>query len=197
MSMKEKRENSSGKRGLGWRLAVWRTAVFLLLLPLVAMQFTEEVQWTLLDFVVFGAMLAGACGAYELAARASGNGVYRTAAGVAVMAAFILVWLSLGVGIIGRDGDPANLMVFGVLAVGIVGAVIARLQAHGMAVVMFAMALSQALVAAIALIAGLGRPWSGPAEIMLLNGFFIVLFTGSALLFRKAAQEQTHPNPTR
>jgi hypothetical protein len=99
----------------------------------------------------------------------------------------ILVWLSLGVGIIGADGDPANLMYFGVLAVGVVGAIIARLQPHGMARALFAMALAQALVAAIALIAGLGLPWSGSAEILLLNGFFIALFGGSAWLFRRSA----------
>jgi O-antigen/teichoic acid export membrane protein len=114
--------------------------------------------------------------------------VYRSAIGVALAAAFILVWLSLGVGIIGKDGDPANLMYFGVLAVGIIGAIIARLQPHGMARALFATALAQALVAAIALIAGLGLPWSGPAEILVLNGFFIALFVGSAWLFWRTAR---------
>lgn len=113
---------------------------------------------------------------------------YRAAIGLMLAAAFILVWLSLGVGIIGRDGDPANLMYFGVLAVGIIGAIIARLQPHGMARALIAMALAQALVAAIALIAGLGLPWSGPAEILLLNGFFVALFTGAAWLFWRAAR---------
>lgn len=112
---------------------------------------------------------------------------YRTALGMAVAAALILVWLSLGVGIIGKDGDPANLMYVGVLAVGIIGTILARLQARGMARALFTMALAQALVAAIALIAGLGLPWSGPAEILLLNGFFVALFIGSAWLFRRAA----------
>jgi hypothetical protein len=55
--------------------------------------------------------------------------MYRSAIGVALAAAFILVWLSLGVGIIGKDGDPANLMYFGVLAVGIVGAKLISIQA--------------------------------------------------------------------
>jgi hypothetical protein len=113
---------------------------------------------------------------------------YRSAIGVALAAAFILVWLSLGVGIIGKDGDPANLMYFGVLAVGIIGAIIARLQPPGMARALSATALAQALVAAIALIAGLGLPWSEPAELLLLNGFFIALFAGSAWLFRRAAR---------
>ncbi len=112
---------------------------------------------------------------------------YRAAIVVTLAASLMLVWLSLGVGIIGQDGDPANVMYFGVLAVGIAGAVIARFQPRGMAHALVAMALSQALVTVIALGAGLGLPWSGPAEILLLNGFFIALFVGSAWLFRRSA----------
>ncbi len=121
------------------------------------------------------------------------NIAYRFAAGVALTAALLLVWLSLGVGIIGRDGDPANMMYFGVLAVGIIGTFIARLRPRGMARALFAMALAQTLVALIALIGGLGRPWSGPLELSLLNGFFVALFTGSAWLFRRAAQRRPEP----
>src|ERR687895_135885 len=96
---------------------------------------------------------------------------YRFAVGVALAAAFILVWLSLGVGII--------------------GALIARFRPHGMARALFATALAQALVAVIALIFGLGLPWSPLVEILALNGFFVALFVGSAMLFRHAGREQT------
>jgi len=116
---------------------------------------------------------------------------YRVAVGVALAAAFMLVWLSLGVGIIGADGDPANLMYFGVLAVGIIGAIIARFRPRGMDRALFAMALAQASVAVIALIFGLGLPWSPPVEILALNGFFVALFVGSALLFRYAGRGRT------
>ncbi len=121
------------------------------------------------------------------------NTAYRSAIGVALAAALILVWLSLGVGIIGADGDPANLLYFGVLAVGIIGAIIARFQPRGMAHALFATALAQALVTMVALIAGLGLPWSGPAEILALNGFFIALFVGSAWLFRRSARGSALP----
>jgi hypothetical protein len=120
------------------------------------------------------------------------NTNYRLAVGVALAAAVILIWLSLGVGIIGQDGDPANSMYFGVLAVGVISAFIARFKPQGMARAMFATALAQALVAAIALFAGLGRPWrlgrpwSGPAEIILLNGFFAAMFAASAWLFGRS-----------
>lgn len=113
---------------------------------------------------------------------------YRLASGLALGSALILIWLSLGVGIIGKDGDLANMMYFGVLAVGIVGAISARGRAQGMARALVAMAVAQALVAAIALGAGLGLPWSGPAEILALNAFFVGSFLASAWLFRRAAQ---------
>lgn len=120
----------------------------------------------------------------------SNSAAYRSAIAVALAAAVMLVWLSLGVGIIGKDGDRANAMYFGVLAVGLIGAIIARLHPSGMARALFATALAQALVAAIALIARLGLPWSGPAELIALNGFFIAAFAGSAWLFRHAAHDR-------
>lgn len=119
--------------------------------------------------------------------------IYRLALGLAILAALMLVWLSLGVGIIGQDGDPANAMYFGVILVGLVGALVARFRAGGMARALVAMALAQAAVALIALIGGLGRPYSGPLELTLLNGFFVAMFGGSAWLFRRAALGQLPP----
>lgn len=111
---------------------------------------------------------------------------YRFAMSIALIAACLLIWLSLGVGIIGKDGDPANMMYFVVIAIGIIGTIISRLRPTGMARTLLAMALAQGLIALIALITGLGLPWSGLAEITLLNGFFIVMFVGSAWLFKRA-----------
>jgi len=181
-------ENGGGRRGSRWRIAAWAAAALLLLLPLFAMQVTDQVVWDVADFAFFGALLVGAGVTYELAARKTGNTAYRAAVGVALAAAFILVWMNLAVGVIGTERDDANLMYGGVLAVGIIGAIIARFQPDGMARALFATALAQALVAVIALLAGLGSPWSGPGEILILNGFFVALFVGSASLFRKAAR---------
>jgi len=120
-----------------------------------------------------------------------GNTAYRSAVGVALATALFLLWLMGAVGVIGVEGDRADLMYFGVLAVGIIGAIIARFQPHGMARAMFATALAQASVAVIALIAGKHQaPISSVAEILGLNGIFVALFIGSAWLFRRAAQGQ-------
>jgi hypothetical protein len=113
--------------------------------------------------------------------------MYRGGVGVALVAALLLLWLSLGVGIIGKDGDPANAMYFGVIAVGMVGVLAARFRPRGMARALIAMALVQSGIALFALIARLGEPWSGPLELSLLNGFFVALCLGSAWLFRQAA----------
>jgi len=74
----------------------------LLLVPLVAMQFTGEVRWNLADFVVAGALLFGAGATYQLLAARTDNLAYRAAVGVAVGATLMLVWANLAVGLIGR-----------------------------------------------------------------------------------------------
>ena len=107
---------------------------------------------------------------------------YRAAAGVAVAAALLLVWMN---GAVGTEDDSPGLMFFGVLVVGTIGAIIARFRPQGMARALFATSLAQALVAVIAMIA-----WKQYFEILILNGFFIALFVGSALLFRRAARER-------
>ena len=114
--------------------------------------------------------------------------IYRIAVGVALAAAFLLAWLSLGVGIIERDGDPANLMYFGVIAVGSSGLPSRASGPGAWPWALSAVALAQALVGAYAIFAGLGRPYSGPLELSLLNGFFVAMFAGSAWLYWRAAR---------
>ena len=117
---------------------------------------------------------------------------YRFATILALATAFILVWLIGAVGVIGVEGDPFDLMYFGVLAVGLIGAIAARLQPHGMARALFATAFAQALVALVALIVGKHQSSvSSVPEILILNGFFIALFLGSARLFGNAARQET------
>ena len=115
---------------------------FLLLLPLLAMQFTNEVVWDVADFIVAGVLLFGTGLTYKLAAIKVGNIVYRSAVGLALTAAFILIWVNGAVGIIGSENNDANLMYGGVIGV------------------------------------------------FVLNAFFVMLWVGSALLFRNATREQ-------
>lgn len=164
------------------------TAV-LLLIPLVAMQFSEEVNWTSMDFAVAGFLLFGSGMAYALIARSTTLVAGRAAACIAVAAALMLIWVSLAAGIIGSENNPANLMYAGVVAIEVTGIAVARLRPRGMAYALFATALAQALVAAIALAGGLGAAEPpGRLGILVLNGFFVALFAASAWLFRRAAR---------
>ncbi|MFQ5675342.1 MAG: hypothetical protein ACE5G1_05545, partial [bacterium] len=88
-------------------------AAFILLLPLLAMQITDEVVWDLADFAVAGALLVGTGLMYELTARKAGNIAYRAAVGFTLAAALLIVWINLAVGIIGTEDNPANLMYIG------------------------------------------------------------------------------------
>ncbi len=156
---------------------------FILLLVLIAMQFSDEETWTLFDFAVAGALLFGTGLAYELISRRVGIFAYRAAIGGALVGALLLVWINLAVGIIGSEDNPLNMMYLGVLTVLIVGALIAQLRPQGMARTLFATALAQALVTVIAVIA---EQYQDMVQIVMLNGFFVALWVGSALLFRHA-----------
>ena len=164
----------------------------ILIVPLVAMMFTDEVNWSLFDFVVMGIILFCTGLTYVLISRISDSIAYRTAVGVAAVAGLLLIWVNLAVGIIGSEDNPANLLYIGVLAIGFLGAGIARLRSRGMARTLFATALTQMLVPVIALI--IWRPsleeTPGIVGVFILNAFFAALFVVSALLFRRAAQKQ-------
>lgn len=162
----------------------------ILLLPLLAMQFTDQVAWGVFDFVFAAVLLMGIGLVYALV-RKAGNLAYRAAVGIAIATALFLVWMVGALGVIGETGDRADLMYLGVLAVGIVGAIVARFRPEGMARALLATALVQGLVAVIALIAGKHEAAiSSVAEILGLNAMFVALFIASAWLFRHAARTQ-------
>lgn len=160
----------------------------ILLVPLVVMQFTDELAWGLFDFVFAGTLLFGTGLTYELVVKRMGGRVYRVAAGAALGTAFMLIWTNLAVGVIGSENESANWMYIGVLATGFIGALVARFRPAGMARALYATALVQALVTVIALIIGGmdGYPGSSVLEILAVNLFFGALWVCSALLFQRA-----------
>jgi hypothetical protein len=171
----------------------------LLLIPLVAMQFTQEVVWTSSDFVIAGILLFGAGLTFELVARRGDSPAYRLAAGATLGLALLLVWVNLAVGLIGSENNPANLLYGGVLAVLLIGAIIARLRPRGMARTLFATALAQMLVPFIALL--IWKPQVGAdaaalqgiVQVIGVNAFFAALWVGAALLFRRASTSSSNP----
>ena len=167
---------------------------FFLLVPLLAKQFNPEMAWTLFDFAAAGTLLFGAGLAYVLVARIGGSNAYRLAVGVAVGVALLLVWANLAVGLIGNENDPANLLYGGVLAVLLIGALVAHFQPSGMTNALFATAFAQMVVPVIALLVGKSQIAAAEAAlgggvVQMIGGniFFAALWAGAALLFRRAS----------
>lgn len=175
------------RHGSVWRLVGWGGAAALLLLPLLAMQFTPEVNWTASDFIVWGVMLGTVGGLFELAVRLSPLPSYRMAFGLALLGAFLVVWANLAVGIVGSESNPANQLFFLALLLGMVGAGVARLKANGMAYAMYATAASLALAFVIAEMGPRDEIWVPASREALGTAIFALVFVCSAMLFRRAA----------
>lgn len=119
------------------------------------------------------------------------NIAYRSAVALAAGTALFLVWGIGALGVIGVEGDRADLMYFGVLAMGLSGAIVARFQPDGMARAMFVTAAATVLVGLIALVLGKHQAeHTSIFEVLGLTGMFATLFAGSAWLFRSAAQAE-------
>jgi hypothetical protein len=166
--------------------AGWVAGGFILVTALVAKQFIGEPDW-IGTLAQTGILLVGVGAVAELVSRKTGEAAYRAAIGLAIGSALFLGLMNGAVGIIGSEDNGANLMYGGVLLVGAIGAIVARFKPLGMARVLFATALAQTSVAVIAIVGRLGYPSSGAVELLTINGFFVALFVGSAVLFRKAA----------
>ncbi len=76
-------------------------AAMLLLIPLIAMRFTDEVDWDLFDFIVMGVLLSGTGLLLELVLRMVKQTRYRLALCATVLFGFLVVWAELAVGVIG------------------------------------------------------------------------------------------------
>jgi hypothetical protein len=175
-----------------WKSPALITAL-ILLIPLLGNHFVDGWNWGFRGFVLAGTLLFGMGLTYELVTRNVDRIAYRAAVGVAFAAAFLLVWVNV---VQFADVNPAAVMYFGVPIVGIIGAAMARFQPDGMARALFATALAQALVLASALIIRNPQVISWTPAVSRgfgLNAFFVMLFVGSALLFRKAASGESAP----
>jgi hypothetical protein len=92
---------SSRAANLGrWRLALWVLLGGLLLLPAIAMLFTDEVRWTGADFIAAAAIFAVVGCAIELIVRFVDQSVLRMALVCGVILAALAIWADGAVGIL-------------------------------------------------------------------------------------------------
>lgn len=82
-------------------ISIMLTATLILLTPLVAMQFTNEVDWKLLDFVIMGVLLYGTGLGCEMVMRKISSTSKRVIFCGIILFALFLIWAELAVGIFG------------------------------------------------------------------------------------------------
>lgn len=73
----------------------------LLCVPWIAMQFSDEVNWSLFDFIVAFILLYGLGLAIIAVLKRTQKGVKRMLGLVAILLLFVLIWAELAVGIFG------------------------------------------------------------------------------------------------
>ena len=157
-------------------------ALAALMAPLVASRVVEGWNWPAPAFVrvYFLFFLTGMI--FALVARKMDAWPYKAAVGVAVLAAFALGWSNMVQ--VADTENPANLVYYSVLVIGIVGACVARLRARGLAMTLFAMA---ATLAVISVVLPSGAPPDVAWRMAAGHAVYVAMFTAAGLLFRRAS----------
>ena len=82
-------------------LLILAVAFTLLLIPVVAMQFSDAMDWKFKDFVIMGFLLLGTGLLFELVFRKVESFKKRLLLCLIILFVLLLIWLELAVGIVG------------------------------------------------------------------------------------------------
>lgn len=171
----------------GSLLTVTLITVIILMIPFVAMQFTSEVDWSVSDFLIMGALIFSTGLTYVLINRFAPNWVYRIAIIVALGTTFLMIWVNMAVGPIGSGPNAGNIMYAVIVLVVVIGILVSRLRSSGMERTMYAMVSALIVLTGIALLSGMNQyPGSSSTEIVSVGAFFASLFLLAGLLFHAA-----------
>jgi hypothetical protein len=177
------RENTTHMSQLGktmLRVALGALAVWMV--PLVASQFVEDWHWGVGGFVFVYVLFFATGMAYALIAKKMNIWAYKVGVGLALVTGFAFGWSNMVQ--VADSGHPENLVYYSVLVVGIVGALLARLHARGLAYTLFAMAATLVL---IVVVLPSGAPPDLARNMAIGHGAYVVLLIASGLLFRHAS----------
>jgi hypothetical protein len=168
-------------------LRVALAALALLMVPLIASRLIDDWNWPPGTFVFVYLLFFGTGMAYALIARTMNAWTYKAAVALALVAGFVLGWSAMVH--MSETENPVNLVYFGILAVGAVGAGLARLKPAGMARAMFAMAATLAVAFLITQVLSSDTP-AGPVwNVGAMHGGFVLIFAAAGLLFRHAGAQ--------
>jgi hypothetical protein len=146
-------------------------------------------KWTSFDFVAAWVVLALTTFVFRfLITRKPDNLAYKAGVVLAVVAGFLITWITMAVQIIG-DENPGNILYLGVILTGLAGVALSRFQPAGMAKAAFATAAVTFLVPVIAVVFWPIDFSPGVEKVFVLNGCFVLMFAVAGFLFRHAAAQ--------
>lgn len=159
----------------------------LLLLPLTGQFTVEGWNWTWTDFVMAWLVFTVTTAFLRfLMTRPVANFAYKAGAALAVLAGFLITWITMAVQIIGDDNPGNGLYLLAILG-GFIGVGVSRFQPKVLARVAFAMAGVLLLIPAVSVFLWPADFNPGYPKVQMLSSGFAAMFTASGLLFRHAA----------
>lgn len=159
----------------------------LLLIPVTGSLTLEGWNWTWTDFVFAWVVFSVTTFFFRfLVSRPVANFAYKAGVALAILAGFLVFWISAAVQIIG-DENPGNLLYLLTLLGGFIGVGVARFQPAGLARVAFSMAAALILIPAISFLFWPVDFNPGYAKVQILSSGFAAMFIASGLLLRHAA----------
>jgi hypothetical protein len=165
----------------------------LLLIPITGQLTVEGWHWTWHDFLFAWVVFTVTTFVFRLiVSRKFANLAYKAGAALAVLAGFLVFWITAAVQIIG-DENPANILYLGVILTGLGGVAFARFRPAGMAKAAFATAAVTFVVPIVGLILKPSDFSPGVPQVFMLNGCFVLMFAASGLLFSHAATQPGTP----
>lgn len=167
------------------RVALWTLAVWMV--PVTAAQFVPDWHWAIGGFVRVYLVLFAAAMALTLIAKRMKVWSYKAGVTLATVTALSLGWSTMVQ--TADSGHPERLWFLSVLAVGLIGAALARLKAPGLAFTLFAMAVVLTL---ITLVLPTGAAPDLAQRMAFGHALCVILFAGSGLLFRHAGLSASH-----
>lgn len=163
----------------------------IIMIPLAASLISTEMDWSLFDFVLIWTLLFCAGALYKWITLTVIDHGYRAAVGLSILTGVFIIWSNLGVGIVGSEDEPFNLLYFALLGLGMIAAFWVRFKARGMAYVMLSLALGLGFIMLLAFGLGLHRiPQSSTIQLIAVHFFLMVPMLLSAILFHHAANDQ-------
>lgn len=181
-------DTNRDERWLGrLRVIGWGLVAALLLLPVIGMQVSDEVNWSAGDFALAAVLLIGTGLLVELVVRRNRDNNYRAGAALALFTTLLLAWINAAVGFVGSGANPANVLYVALIGVAFASSLAVGFKAAGMAKAMTITAVAQGLITIVAFATGLVRV-EEIFIIIVVNGFFIGLWSAAAVLFKQAAR---------